>query len=1361
MIQTKRDSLEQFIREQMIGPGACLKHYSIKNEDSSKECSVDEVLNTTPGSVYSTGVLFPHRKVAEITDTQVNDNQKGTDVVDSADFGDDDYNGEGLEEIMNRSQSDDEDLFSMSQRFPTTIGLSFCIEKESPLSEEDLSICISGRYYRKVLKENYTSIIINIEEQNSFERLFSEYKNELSSFFSYANKQLHITYNFVKEVIVVKDLINGVNQRLCKKIATNADGLMDNEYTAIGETYRFLKSYKERLWRKLMAVNNGIYLAAAEKDSVLLRIKNVEEAETFISYLEDAMNICNAKSFGYWVCESFNVPVDLSAIDLNTSGGKIIFSPKKNPSLKDIVSFPIDGNGTAASLSMWIQILNAKNADINKKYIKVQLENTSTPFQENEEHYFSIVTEKVNQRSFFGVEIKVTSQLLVPYKDVKSNNTQSDIGALNYLYRSIDDYGVGHSCSVDWYISDALKWVKTEFIPSYETPDVEAIPRDKKEYIKDGMAYIPKPLLETAETLQFKWLSTFSEVTNNDVLSGLYEFIDAYKSWIDKLMDDVSLQSEHYRKLGEANISECLKDYNRMRDNVKMLLDGNDDNITSFRLMNSAMFIQLWHSKFNNDKKTDFNFYKTATDHIFGDYPATWRPFQLAFILLNLDGIIQRPDDPNWDYRNELVDLVWFPTGGGKTEAYLGIIALAIIQRRRTERCSGGTTAIMRYTLRLLAIQQFQRAMKVILALELLRRWDIYELGEEPISIGLYVGDKSLPNKAKDLLIECLKWNEITPEGKRKESMIPLDKCPCCGRPLKYINRGTENAPDIKFRCDNVRCNFSNEIPVKLCDEYIYKEPPTLLFGTVDKFAAIGHRVSSRQERENQDSRRIFGGGLNNLPPALIIQDELHLLLGPLGSAVSLFECAIDQLCSYKKEVNGRLLKIRPKIISSTATTRNTELQIRALYDRRVSIFPKSGVDYDDSFFSFYKRKKISPEDHESFVSKRKYIGILPTGRTQMTTQMRLVATMFVHRALFERQYESKLRDKEVETTFDYYHSIIDYFNSLKEVGKTDAQYFTEFTKYTRRLFKRVLRYDNMLECLYCYDSAFKKSELTGRLSGSDVVRELDTVGQHWSSENRFPHQTGDENKWVHGTTPPDLILATNMISVGLDVDRFNTIIMNSMPRNVAEYIQASSRVARNNKGLVITLHNPFRMRDMSHFERFREFHEKLYYYVEPISITPFSKKSVERYLPLYLATMIRHLYIDFADVESAAALNGQKKAMLKNDLSEYFKERLRRTEELTPELRELLTEEQEAFIEGFIEKALNDWLNLVDGQSTGDYKLRYSGSELLNIKRSTNWKDLFVSLDAYQDDDSTASWVVPMSLRTVESEAVINVKEQ
>ena len=1361
MIRTKRDSLEKFIRQQMEGPGGCSGHFRyINNVDNNGE----EVINTTPGSLYSTAVLFPQRKAAEITSsdsTTVVTNTDASELESDSLYQEslDDNSSEELDERVNRLGADEEDLYSLSQRFPTTIGVSCCLDKNgSPLVPTDLSVTISGRYYTKISNKEYCNIVIKIDDEAGFKTFFNEYKSQLELFFATIEDGIQLIKDITKEIKTVKDTILSINKELCKKVALNPDETIDKEYEQIGDNYRYLKSYKERLWRKLKYFKDT-YLTEEEIKTIESRIKEIERYETYLSYLEDAMNICNNKSFGFWQSHTFSKTIDLTGIDLNKAGNKVIYSPRENENLNVLLRVNDDEKTDfLRRLSVWLQVTRLANNSTNKVYFKVQLENSSTPFVESSDHYFSIVTEKVNERCFFGVQIKIASDLLAPYQERTNNSRQEDVEHLNYLYRSIKDYAVGHLCSVDWKITESEKWVRSEFIPSFETPDVEPVPRDKFSYVEENGTRIPRPILDDPRALEFKWLSLFSDATDDEIITHLHEFVNKYQAWIEK-QRGVLKGEQGDQRIGFENLDKCQNDCERMADNIRQILEGSTDNMMCFRLMNSAMFVQLWHSKRSTDKETNFSFYKeNADDHLFGDTPAAWRPFQLAFILLNLDGIIQRKNDPEWKYRNELVDLVWFPTGGGKTEAYLGIIALSIICRRRQHpENGGGTTAIMRYTLRLLATQQFQRAMRLILALEQLRRWNLYALGNEPISIGLYVGDDSLPNNAKALSDECQKWNTIDDLGRRRESKIPLDLCPCCGKPLKYQNKGTVSDPKIVFRCDNIDCTFSDVLPVKLCDEYIYQEPPTLLFGTVDKFAALGHRVSTSKEK--QDSRRLFGkGGLNNLPPSLIIQDELHLLLGPLGSAVSLFECAIDQLCTYKDDSN---LIIRPKIISSTATTRNTELQIRALYDRDVSIFPKPGIDYDDSFFSFYQRKEVDGEIE--FISKRKYIGILPTGRTHMTTQMRLIATMFVHRALFEKEYASRLSEEDVEEAMDFYHSIIDYFNSLKEVGKTDAQFYTEFTKYTRRLFKRVLRYSDKLECLYGYDSSFSKSELTGRLSGAEVVNELERVGKHWKATDRLPHQNDAKTEWLHGTTPPDLILATNMISVGLDVDRFNTIIMNSMPRNIAEYIQASSRVARKKLGLVITLHNPFRARDLSHFERFREFHEKLYYYVEPISITPFSKKSVNKYLPLYNAAMIRHQYEDLANVENASALSVQMQTKIKNEMYVYFRERLERTNKLTSELKELLTKELEEYIELFIEEALNNWQGLVDNQQQGEYHLRYSGSDFLNStgRQRVKWKDLFLALDAYLDDEADNMWAVPMSLRTVESEAVLNIKDK
>lgn len=1362
MIKNKRDSLEKFIRSQMLGPGACNNRFGFIQDDGSDD--IIEIINTTPGSLYSTGVIFPKRKVKHGPTLSIKSvqNDVNEELIDDNEYDIDSENDVDLSERHpTLSQSDEDDLYSLSQRFPNMFGISFCVNYQKI---KDIELTVSGRYYYKIKKDERLKIKVFIDENHDdFSKFFSQFEEKFSPYFKLMDNYLSAAKDFTKEYTEVKKVILDINLFLTESIARQEDGNLDMLFTgSIEYKYRYLKSYKEKLWNVLKSIKeHNQYISEKEKSTILSKITDIEKYETYLSYFEDILSIFNSKSFGFWKGVSFSKHIPLNQLTYNPDLNKVTFNPAKHLFLNNIVSFKVTEN-IESKLSIWLEITK-DSRDLNscKRYIKFQVVNTSTEFEEDNNHYFSIVNEKVNELCFFGMELKVESENLQPYRtNSKKVDFSNEVDQLNYLYRSIEDYGVGHFCSVDWVTNNETKCIRSEFIPTYDTPDVEPIPRDKNNYVDYNGVVSPKPLLTDTKALEFKWLSTLSDALDKDIIFKLNEFVDKYGEWIESLVDT----SDQLSQFSMYFIENCRRDYCRMKENLKLILQDNPLNIKTFRLMNTAMFIQLWHNKNTNPIEREINheFYERASDFIYGNFPATWRPFQIAFILLNLDGIIQRPDDPKWLKRSELVDLVWFPTGGGKTEAYLGIIALTIIHRRRTydKSVHGGTTAIMRYTLRLLATQQFQRAMRVILALDQLRLWDQNDLGTEPITIGLFVGDSSLPNHAKDLLTECRKWNNIK-GSKRPESKIPIDKCPWCGELLEFDDsKGSESNPIIEFRCKNIRCTFEESLPVVLCDDYIYKNPPTLLFGTVDKFAALAHNVSIHNDCK--DSRRIFGRGnlLNNLTPDLIIQDELHLLLGPLGSAVSLFEAAVDQLCTREViGVNGDKINIRSKVISSTATTRNTELQIRALYDRDVNIFPKNGINYDDSFFAFYKRKL---ENGSSvFISNRKYMGILPTGRTQMTTQMRLAATMFVHRALFEKENIAIIDKHDFEKAADFYYSIISYFNSLKEVGKTDAQFYTEFTKYTRRLFKRVLRFSNMLECFYAYDSAFKKSELTGRLTGAEVIDQLDFVGKRWSSEKRIPYKLGES--WQKGTTPPDYILATNMISVGLDFDRFNTIIMNSMPRNIAEYIQASSRVARNDLGLVVTLHNPFRSRDLSHFERFREFHEKLYFYVEPISITPFSKKSINRYLPLYLATIIRHKYNEIAEKTDASNLNSNLKNQISTDLESYFKERLKRTQLLNESQKELLNYDLEAHINQFIQKAMNEWLEYVNRQNIEKYKLVYSGSQYFNAYNRQNiklTKDLFIALDSYDEERTGRLWYVPKSLRTVEANAVIKIKE-
>lgn len=1338
-IREKRDELEGFIQEQMIGPGGCRDKYTIQPKDCEE--TNGEVINTTPGSIYSSAILFPQRdktilKEGDADDNTTSDEDNGVENNDNSTANVDDTN-------IDHS----EDITSLARRFPNSIGISCCMPYDK--LNEDVKIVVSGRYYTKI--KEATELLVRINEPFEFEAFFNTdgVKKVVSQYIEYIKiddscfirLKAKINDQSLKQL---RSDLRDLNKVLCSLVAKKYTSLTAI-YENIGEKARYLSSLKSDLFNKhLMKVDaRGNYPAKDIVNDINKAIDDIELYETFLSYIEDVIAISDSKGFGYWKESRFNpknVPLDLSKINLYNSEIESVV-------LKDIVKINVS---EGIVMSMDVRLKTIKKGD--KAYLKVLIQNTSTPVQETTKRYFSIVSEMVNERSFFGVKIDISSKNLLPYhRESKLDASDEEANKLKYLYRSIEDYGAGHLCSVNWKREDdGIMHVWSEFLPTYETPDVEPVPSNKHIEVeeKDGTR-VPKKYLDSPDALRFKWLSVFCpDASNDDVRQGLLDFIKCYSRWIES--QDLTSQTEQEKSCGEENLQKCREDYLRMKRNIEDFL-SDDNNMLEFRIMNAAMFMQLWHNKPNNKKLVrenacdlDFNFYVENADEmsIFGGVPAAWRPFQLAFILLNLDGIYRRNPNEEWEKRNKQVDLVWFPTGGGKTEAYLGLIALTIIHRRRAYGAQGyGTAALMRYTLRLLTTQQFQRAMRLIMALEQIRKWNTYYLGndENPITIGLYVGSNSLPNSETDLREEVNRgtWIGIN----QNHGRIPLDVCPWCGSEITPSDDNGEQG----FECSNATCTFGcgEHLPVRLCDDHIYSKPPTLLFGTVDKFAQLAKKVDTS---ETKDSRRLFGS--NTLPPDLIIQDELHLLLGPLGSAVALFECAIDQLCT-------RADGTRPKIISSTATTRNTGLQIRALYDRKVSIFPKNGIDYDDSFFAFYKREKRNGEEEWSFLSKRKYMGILPTGRTQMTTQIRLAAILFVHRALFEQSHLSVLKNDDYIKAADYYYSIISYFNSLKEVGKTDAQFYQEFAKYTRRLFKRVLRYSNKLECFYAYNDHFEKSELTGRLSGEEAVEAL-SIAQNlkWSPENRLPQQVG--TRWKRAELPADMILATNMISVGLDVGRFNTIIMNSMPRNIAEYIQASSRVAREKEGLVITLHNPFNQRDVSHFEKFREFHEKLYYYVEPISITPFSPKAVTRFLPLFIATIVRHKYANVSLRTDAYNINATLASQIKQELKAYFTKRYQNyanDDSIPNNEKGLLTDSMLQEICNQIDRNIDLWETLATAK---DQNLVY----YIFGNPNPDIFELFASPEYFEGEQPADKWLVPNALRVIEPESVIHVKE-
>lgn len=1412
----KRNSLEQFIREQTLGPGIngyrfvdleneVLLSRKLLNEESINYLS--EILDIVPAAIYSTGILFPEDKSGTCNEGVSLDNNEQIDQKDEADEPDTQNNS--LEDI------EAPESIELNQMFPKIMGLTCCLDA-SFLNKKTIEFKVNFRYYQKLKQDkegkfnNKYGLLceVNHEEIQNFIN-----KYDLNCFRIRAINENHfllLSKVSSEEITQIKTRIRAIQKQIAETLFDLTASISIIPHLTRASCY--LSNLKSSIYYEL---KNSITNNETRKKLYDVTQK-VELAESITDHFRNLLDIYSG-GYGLWQSKPIEKTIKIDNINFAEPIRKISYLYNKpNDSvnisvihedgiitmgLKDIYRHDLDEKKEDfASLSANIQLSRDSRKSSSQVFLKIQLINTSIGFDEakqDDNRYYSTFNELVNQKSFFGVKLSIRNSFLVPYSNHEylssKDNEYSEDTTTSFIYNQFKDYAIGHGCSVKWNHTGETTIVETEYLPFCETPDIDPIPRDKSiNAINDEQEGFVSPMfLENSKSQEFKWLSVFSDATDDDIVLGLNEFVDSYGNWIELKRKDKKYQNI-YSAIAKQELDKCESDYLRMKKNVNDFLSGNSnkEKLNSFRLTNAAMFMQLWHSvkakqndviSFINDESFtyfNFEFYKTTTtDKLFSETEsAGWRAFQLAFILINLDGIFKPDSDEMWEKRNNWVDLVWFPTGGGKTEAYLGLIALTIINRRKVfKEKGGGTAAIMRYTLRLLTMQQFQRASLVIMALELIRRWSGYELGNEPINIGLWVGDNSLPNKNDDLKKEFENLN------KGNNNKIPFSNCPWCNSKLEAETiEDDENNTSVFLKnrlhlsCSNVKCSFhypkrrtraridQMPIPVCLSDETIYQHPPALLFGTVDKFAQLAHKVNGQNNGRNSDSRRIFGTGNweggkpkdGYLPPDLIIQDELHLLLGPLGSAVALFESAVDQLCTREDGT-------RPKIISSTATTRNTQLQIAALFDRKVNLFPKPGVECDDSFFAFYRRRFKNIDDNApEYLSKRKYIGVLPTGRTQIWMQMRLAAIIMTHKAIFELK---ELGDKhpiefdvynDFDKSMDYYHTTISYFNSLKEVGKTQSQVQTYILKELRRVFSRVVRPQKLMQPIYTY-GPIQESELTGRLTGEEVKNELKSVETKWNAKKRFANT--ENNELIRGKVPPEFVVATNMISVGIDVSRFNTIIMNSMPRNTAEYIQASSRVARNDYGLVLTVHHPFRARDISHYEKFIEFHEKMYSYVEPISITPFTPKAVERYMGLYLATMIRHRtrFTERLSASDISTVSETELSDLISELAQYFEERIDRMNTYDTLISNLLKNENVEQIKRWIQEAFSEWKEESD-KNLADNKTFVFNNK--SAKSTPPQEQLYVDIEEYEGNIHSKKWQVPMSLRVIEPEAAIKI---
>lgn len=835
-------------------------------------------------------------------------------------------------------------------------------------------------------------------------------------------------------------------------------------------------------------------------------------------------------------------------------------------------------------------------------------------------------------------------EVFLPVRDVMEQDWpehDEEVKRLHLQYRNRLEFAIGRTCSADWTVKTGSRRataVETTWLPIGETPQTKARSVEGALLSMDALA----------------------AVTADELRAGLAPLVEGYEAWLDTQAEEAAKLPSHLQDTAEAALWEARAVHARLVTGLEHVATDAEA-LRCFQFMNRVMRDQRISSQVAVMRSADSGISMEEAQELVrakGDEAASWRPFQLAFILMQL-GALTDPANPlrSSEYQSK-VELLFFPTGGGKTEAYLGLAAYTFAIRRRQgviESAEGpldgrdGIAVLMRYTLRLLTAQQFQRATAMVCAAELARLEDEDTWGSTPFRIGLWVGTDVSPKRFDEADDQIKRANEGF--GHRL-TVLQIQRCPWCGTPITSAQvKADPKQRRVFVHCGDelARCPFSKGgsvsegLPVLTVDEEIYRLTPAFVIATVDKFARLAREgeaaslfgyVSRRCGRHGYvhedypdcgaESHKAADGlpaasvmPTGRLrPPDLIIQDELHLITGALGTAVGLFEVAIETLCSWETPDGS---PVKPLIVASTATVRNAQEQVRGLYGRQVEIFPPQVLDVADTYFS-----QEIPIDRAN--PGRRYVGISAQGVRLSSAEIRLAEILLsTGQLLFDK----------AGAAADPYMTLVAYFNAIRELAGM-ARYVADDVQTRVKNPRPNSGFPRRLGATF---GLLKTGELTSRIASSEIGATLDRLGLEFDA-NYDTTEAGIQRLALvkqgekpasrsESDSPFDVVMATSMLQVGVDVQRLGLMLVVGQPKNTAEYIQASSRVGRDSSarpGLVVSLGNWARPRDLAHFEQFRHYHETFYAQVEALSVTPYSPTSLARGIDGLLVSVARVL---------------------------------------------------------------------------------------------------------------------------------------
>lgn len=1215
--ESRRDFIAEEIRKRIIGPGMTSDAF-VCAEDYS-----DEILDNRPNVIYSAGILLAPKisesslETSSVIIPEVDETNKQEEVSDVQIPGknEDDYTRVGK-----RDNSEDVSDSERPDFAPDHIGLVMCLDQNVDkvkvdikygiyhhLSSDDVEANVKvrlGRCTLEQLKSTFayydtcSSVLTNL-------KLFG--CNSMADVFSIDEKNLTIS---PKRIFSRKEEGKSSPSYLQ---ATSFPRLRRNRVADV--LLKTLRAPGEETELRT--------LTREEFEAELPELENIDSIKAFLSE-NDVTSLKDVFDYNVDKCTARTKKRTLATAMLDGLAEKLYLDDpvydhllplalqynffKREQKIINTFSLdtlvkqysPVSVPDTNNHLKLHWKVIANTNG---KKYLKVQLQNA---FEKQKTTNGDKEKTMPIEANAYQAELKISSDGIVPYTEPHRSSIDDEEYTLNEeLYRDVKMYGKGVNCGIDWEGSDSdtndkPRWVRTTYAPQQRAAAFAADTKDKT----------------TNDACVVYDMSIWTKLTKEEILQSLKHIADAYAEWHSKQVSEAGSNS-----VLQAVLKDQDEFHQRLIDNVDYLAN-NDRAYKCFLLANTAMYIQMCiarNPKFKKDrdisaydsteriyKEGAWEFFKTRDANI------KYRPFQLAFLLMNIKSTFEN-DDP---YRNDNVDLIWFPTGGGKTEAYLALTALTIAERRTSGHADvSGVSVIMRYTLRLLTAQQFERASFLICALEFLRnelsRRTEYNLtlGGDKITLGMWIGSASTPNKLNDLNGgKYAKYFAAYDSGIKPESNpFPISYCPWCGCKLEAEAQKGYNRNGELHCLNSSNCSF-DALPIIYIDEALYQNPPTLLFATVDKFAQLN----------NTEKGQMFGAGTNRRRPDLIIQDEMHLISGPLGSLVGMFETMVEEICT-KKDNNGEIVR-RPKIVASTATTRNTLSLIKQLYARTVKTFPVSGVRYSDNFFSHVLKYSES---------KRLYMGLAPTGHSASELEIRSIAAEIVAKEKMISEYLSEngidIKDKKAVfdavnsnshliKDLDNYWSLVLYYMNLKSLGRTHSRIGQEILANVESMRAYLYEYPALNFIIKGFQT--RTEEFTSRQESSRIKSLL-------VEAESAPELVVSPMYNISVKYNMDIVQATNMISVGIDIARWNVIFMVGQPLTTAEYIQSSSRVGRTTHGLVVNIYNSLRNRELSFYENYVPYHQEFYKFVEPLTATTFTPVTLEKLIyNLYLCYM-------------------------------------------------------------------------------------------------------------------------------------------